>query len=123
MWFDSVQAAEVAGSAEWATVIEDARGFMDFSRLVVAWAEEVSVLPTTAGPSSGLTPPSACSLKLQPPPQPLNLARRVVGTFVDTRARAVKPGQEGAGAPGPTACLWMRSYPAALQVAEAVELL
>ena len=43
VWFDSVQAAEVAaGSAEWATVIEDARGFMDFSRLVVAWAEEVS---------------------------------------------------------------------------------
>ena len=44
--FDSVQAAEDAsGSAEWAAVIEDARTFMDFSRLVVAWAEEVCVLP------------------------------------------------------------------------------
>jgi len=46
VWFESVQAAEDAsGSAEWAAVIEDARTFMDFSRLVVAWAEEVRVLP------------------------------------------------------------------------------
>ena len=46
VWFDSVQAAEEAsGSAEWAAVIEDARTFMDFSRLVVAWAEEVPVVP------------------------------------------------------------------------------
>ena len=45
VWFDSVQAAGDAESAEWAAVIEDARTFMDFSRLVVAWAEEVRVLP------------------------------------------------------------------------------
>ena len=46
VWFDSVQAAgDASESAEWAAVIEDARTFMDFSRLVVAWAEEVRVLP------------------------------------------------------------------------------
>jgi uncharacterized protein (TIGR02118 family) len=41
VWFDSFEDADrVAASAEWAAVIADARTFMDFQTLVVAWAEE-----------------------------------------------------------------------------------
>ena len=38
-------AARAAESPEWAAVIEDARTFMDFDRLVVAWAEARVVVP------------------------------------------------------------------------------
>ena len=40
-------AARVTETAEWVAVIEDARTFMDFDRLVVAWAEGRVVVPET----------------------------------------------------------------------------
>ena len=40
-WFTTFDNAQLATtSPEWAAVIEDARTFMDFDRLVVAWARE-----------------------------------------------------------------------------------
>jgi uncharacterized protein (TIGR02118 family) len=47
VWFDSFEHADrAASSPEWAAVIADARTFMDFQSLVVAWAEEnVGVAP------------------------------------------------------------------------------
>lgn len=45
-WFATPEEAEAATkSSEWAAVIEDARTFMDFERLVVAWAEENLAVP------------------------------------------------------------------------------
>lgn len=41
------------GSDEWAAVIEDARGFMDFERLTVAWTEARVVVPATGQGSPG----------------------------------------------------------------------
>ena len=41
------QAARATASDEWAAVIEDARTFMDFERLVVAWVESRVVVPVT----------------------------------------------------------------------------
>ena len=40
-WFATFEVAQLATSSpEWAAVIEDARTFMDFDRLVVAWTNE-----------------------------------------------------------------------------------
>ena len=49
-WFATSDEAQAATrSPEWAAVIEDARTFMDFERLVVAWAQEnVAVPPATS---------------------------------------------------------------------------
>jgi hypothetical protein len=46
-WFATFDDAQLATSSpEWAAVIEDARTFMDFDRLVVAWAREsVAISP------------------------------------------------------------------------------
>jgi uncharacterized protein (TIGR02118 family) len=45
-WFATVEEAQLATeSPEWAAVIEDARTFMDFDRLVVAWARENVAVP------------------------------------------------------------------------------
>jgi hypothetical protein len=42
----TVEEAQLATkSPEWAAVIEDARTFMDFDRLVVAWAQENVAVP------------------------------------------------------------------------------
>lgn len=40
MWFDDPDAARTAMSTpEWTAVVEDARTFMDFDRLLTVWAE------------------------------------------------------------------------------------
>ncbi len=44
-WFASFEDAQLAtATREWADVIDDARTFMDFDRLVIAWADENVVL-------------------------------------------------------------------------------
>lgn len=49
-WFATVDEAQAAtGSPAWSAVIEDARTFMDFGRLVVAWAEENVAVPPSNG--------------------------------------------------------------------------
>jgi uncharacterized protein (TIGR02118 family) len=47
------EAANATGSDEWAAVIENARGFMDFERLTVAWTEARVVVPATGQGSPG----------------------------------------------------------------------
>lgn len=45
VWFDSFEAAHAAtASSEWSAVITDAGTFMDFDRLVAAWAEEHEII-------------------------------------------------------------------------------
>ncbi len=54
-WFATLEDAHLAtNSPEWAAVIDDARTFMDFDRLVVAWVQEnVRLPPPRVGPSTG----------------------------------------------------------------------
>ena len=45
VWFDSFDAAQAATETpEWSAVIADAEKFMDFERLVAAWAEEHEII-------------------------------------------------------------------------------
>ena len=53
-WFATFDSAQLATtSPEWAVVIEDAQTFMDFERLVVAWAHE-NVALSTSGERSAI---------------------------------------------------------------------
>jgi uncharacterized protein (TIGR02118 family) len=45
VWFDSFEAAQAAAETpQWSAVIADAKTFMDFDRVLAAWAEEHEII-------------------------------------------------------------------------------